>query len=80
MRIGEAKMAARKKNHRHSAPRAPRGEAARRALADGIERSRALVERYRTLLVRLHDPGIGLAAALGRGHGRHLRRGGGSSG
>ncbi|MEA3003473.1 MAG: hypothetical protein QOH81_2261 [Sphingomonadales bacterium] len=42
-----------------------RGEAARRALAEGIERSRRLVDRYRALLVRLHDPIAGARAEAG---------------
>jgi hypothetical protein len=36
-----------------------KNEAARRRLAEGIDRSRRLVERYRALLVRLHDPSAG---------------------
>jgi hypothetical protein len=36
-----------------------KNEAARARLAEGIERSRRLVDRYRALLVRLHDPSAG---------------------
>jgi hypothetical protein len=35
---------------------------ARRRLAEGMERSHRLVERYRALLVRLHDPSAGAPA------------------
>jgi hypothetical protein len=56
--------------------RSGRGEAARRALSDGIDRSRRLVERYRAFLIQLHDP----AAASARKRAARLRPSGGSSG
>jgi hypothetical protein len=56
--------------------RSGRGEAARRALSDGIDRSRRLVERYRTFLIQLHDPSVMTARKRAAG----LRPSGGSSG
>jgi hypothetical protein len=55
---------------------------ARRRLAEGIDRSRRLVERYRALLVQLHDPSAGAPALrqLPAGQSRRLRPSGGSSG
>jgi hypothetical protein len=54
---------------------------ARRRLAEGMERSHRLVERYRALLVRLHDPSAGVPAMRSavRAPGP-LRPSGGSSG
>jgi hypothetical protein len=52
-----------------------RVEAARRALADGLGRTHRLVDRYRALLVQLHDPTVALARPA-----RRLRPSGGSIG
>ena len=48
-----------------------KNEAVRRRLVEGIERSRRLVDRYRTLLVRLHDPSAGVPALRRRPAGPH---------
>jgi hypothetical protein len=56
--------------------RGARAEAARRALVEGIDRSRRLVERYRVFLAQLHDPSV----APGRRQTARLRPDAGSSG
>jgi len=55
---------------------------ARRRLAEGIDRSRRLVDRYRALLVQLHDPSAAASALrrLPADPRPRLRPSGGSSG
>jgi hypothetical protein len=50
-----------------------RAERARERLAGGIDRTKALVERYRALLVRLHQPLVDRAVQRARTSAPHPR-------